>query len=1273
MPPFQPRRTRRRLAAVSVVLAATAALPGVTGAPGARAATGATGFVPTGAASSAPVTVTLVTGDTVTLVPGPDGKPQAAVVPAPGGAPRTFQVINDADGDLYVIPSDAADGIATQAVDRELFNVTRLVEDGYADGRAKSLPVIVGYADGPSDATLSRRADALPSATTGAVLKRSDMAGQRVTKEQAGRFWRSVRPVSKSPRRGRPVTAPGTSGVSRLWYDAKVEAVLDKSVPQIGAPQAWAKGYDGKGVKVAVLDTGVDLTNADVKDRIAAQQSFVPDQDVQDGQGHGTHVASTIAGSGANSGGAYKGVAPSADLLVGKVLNNAGQGQSSWILAGMEWAAAMGADVVSMSLGGSTASASDPMTEAVDRLSAATGTLFVIAAGNSGPGGRSIGTPGTADSALTVGAVDKSEGLAAFSSRGPRPGDFAIKPDITAPGVNIVAARAAGTSIGTPVDANYTALNGTSMATPHVAGAAAILAQRHPDWSGERIKSALTATSKVNAGQTVYQQGNGRVDVAAALDPALEIAGRADFGYVMYQESGTYEKQTRTVTLSNTGDAALTVKLDMALSGGLPAGAVTLSAASATIPAHGTTDVTATLDATAVADGQYGGTITATADNGVTAHTVVGLVKQPPQHRINLTVTDRFGNPAGAGLFGLNLDTGALVDASVGAGGGELSLPAGRYSFQGQVVTRRVPSGNAMTGYATDVFAIQETDIREGDRSITIDGTKAEDVAIDPVDEDRPLERSSMSFSTTRTSAARVSVTQLMANTTHWMDMRWGAIPTTGSTTVGKQYAQFSVASREPLIRARVTRPDSFAITAKTSSLQAGYADGTRSFDVVDAGGGTAEDLAKTDVRGKAALLHFTRFTGALAAVKSLAAAGAAAIVLVPADDSPQLRYTPDVTVPYFTTDYDEGRRLATAVAEGRTTISLTTVQDSRYTYRGARYYEGIPKGLRIKAGREDFTRVKSAYHSDVEDRRRVSAVLSSGTYPVANAAATEPVVQGRTRDDHLLTDDTIQYQRLIYAPGSAVMYGPAKSYRPGTTVDETWFAPAMHPAGGHFGPCAFCRTDLGTVFSPATGGDSDAGHFMTGGISRSWSAYRNGERIEDSTQLFVPEPAVYRLISDDERPANTPGTVLGGKVRTEWTFNSAAPKAMTVDGCSALAAGITACEALPVVVPHYTMPVDLHNQARAGTAYAFTVQGLRATGFEGGTRMAGAKVWISSDDGATWRSVRVDRTDDRSFRAMLVNPGRSEGNGFVSVRAEIWDAAGNRSLQTITRAYALR
>lgn len=220
-------------------------------------------------------------------------------------------------------------------------------------------------------------------------------------------------------------------GVASIRLDRVVKATLDVSVPQIGAPEAWVAGYDGTGVKIAVLDTGIDAGHPDGGGKVVAQQNFTTEADAQDHNGHGTHVASTAAGTGAASDATYRGVAPGAELLNGKVLNSAGSGLTSDNVAGMEWAVAEGADIVNLSLGATDSLGTDPLEEAVDALSDQ--ALFVIAAGNSGPGASTVGTPGIAESALTVGAVDKQNALASFSSRGPRFEDGGVKPDVTAP------------------------------------------------------------------------------------------------------------------------------------------------------------------------------------------------------------------------------------------------------------------------------------------------------------------------------------------------------------------------------------------------------------------------------------------------------------------------------------------------------------------------------------------------------------------------------------------------------------------------------------------------------------------------------------------------------------------------------------------------------------------------------------------------------------------------------------------------------------------------
>ncbi|MFG1626164.1 S8 family serine peptidase [Kribbella sp. NPDC049227] len=192
-----------------------------------------------------------------------------------------------------------------------------------------------------------------------------------------------------------------------------------------------------------------------------------------------------MAGTGAASGGRYRGVAPAASLAIGKVLDDSGNGTAESVIAGMLWAATeVKAKVVNLSLGSEPADGTDPLSEAVDTLSREHGTLFVAAAGNAGED-ENVASPAAADEALAVGSVNRDEVPSGFSNRGPRLGDSMVKPELVAPGEGIAAARPTDVPpLGEPVDAAYQRLDGTSMATPHVTGSAALVAQQHPSWTG---------------------------------------------------------------------------------------------------------------------------------------------------------------------------------------------------------------------------------------------------------------------------------------------------------------------------------------------------------------------------------------------------------------------------------------------------------------------------------------------------------------------------------------------------------------------------------------------------------------------------------------------------------------------------------------------------------------------------------------------------------------------------------------------------------------------
>ncbi|WP_246018785.1 S8 family serine peptidase [Saccharothrix australiensis] len=599
-------------------------------------------------------TVTLVTGDRVLL----NGDRLGSVTGGPGREGAAFHAFHRA-GRLHVVPRDAVRPLAEGKLDLRLFDVTGLVEAGYDDARRTDVPLIVTGSGARTAAGASVTAD-LP--VVGAVAVRAEKVGA------AGLFDSLV-------------TDPD---VTKVWLDGVRLPSLDRSTAQIGAPAAWTAGYTGQGVKVAVLDGGVDGAHPDLAGQEVAERNFTEDPDATDLDGHGTHVAATIASRHAK----YRGVAPDAKLLDGKVCSRGGC-RESWILDGLQWAADQGADVVNLSLGGTDTPEVDPVEEAVNRLSAKTGALFVVAAGNSGSRPGTVSSPSTADAALAVGAVGRDERIAPFSSRGPRAGDGGVKPDVTAPGVDIAAAKASKGNIGTPVDETHVALSGTSMASPHVAGAAALLAQQHPDWTGAQLKAALVASAKPNPDLGPLDQGTGRVDLAKAItttltsDPVSVALGHQPWPH---DDDVPVTKQ---LTYRNTGPTPVTLDLTVDARGPdgkpAPAGVFTVAPTTVTVPAGGAARVAVTGDAKAAAtDGAHvGAVVTSTG-----LRTPISLDREVESYDVGFKYTDADGKPADrASSLVIGLTNDAVVFPVSSAGTAEARLPKGDYLALNDVLT----------------------------------------------------------------------------------------------------------------------------------------------------------------------------------------------------------------------------------------------------------------------------------------------------------------------------------------------------------------------------------------------------------------------------------------------------------------------------------------------------------------------------------------------------------------------------------------------------------
>ncbi|MDP9210134.1 MAG: S8 family serine peptidase, partial [Actinomycetota bacterium] len=948
---------------------------------------------------------------------------------------------------------------------------------------------------------------------------------------------------------GTTATATRTSGtlagVSRVWLDRRFRATaLDPNLTQIGAPAAWSAGLTGKGVKVAVLDTGIDTTHPDLRGgKVVAEANFSEADSTTDHYGHGTHVASIVAGTGARSGGDRKGVAFEASLLNGKVLDDFGFGSESGIIAGMEWAARQRARVVNMSLGGWPTDGSDPMSQAVTRLTNQYRTLFVVAAGNSGPGDQTVETPGVATAALTVGAVDAQDQLADFSSRGPRYGDYAMKPDITAPGVDIVAARAAGTALGEPVGQWYTSVSGTSMATPHVAGAAAIMAQRWPSWTPGRIKAVLMGTADPNPDLSVYAQGGGRLDVGQAVGQRL-IARRAnlDFGWFRYPQTAA-EPVTKPLLLQNLGAAVTTVDLNVELEaedgGPAPAGMVAVTPSRLTLAAGASATAQVTVDVAAGAPGRYSGAVVATPATGPAIRTPLGFYKEPERYDLTLKAIGRDGQPASFADAGvLNVDNGELFadflvfdeDATL-----TLRVAPGNYHIMGFVAGADFGS----------VSMVGDPEVRvTGATTYALDARRAEPV------------RLGIQGVATDPTTADIGWTRLDEPGTYGLASSFSGGPELASGGL------FAEPTDEPV------RVGQFEVELRTRLIPAG-----------------AGSAATTPT-----LWDLLQYGGEI----------------------------PDP--PDYVLSAAERARLARIDGHYRALNDNADYLDVRIGFAPLQFFAG-------------------------------------GSY--------EPIAVPRTRAEYVSPAPITWLHDAAWSRGEAFIdfYGPAfVQFEPGQQSDEWWFGAPLHAK-------AYGERDAESMFVAVADLRDTGGH---DGWPWEWSEdpvatqalrlYRDGRLLASAQEPFlqaaVPAASArYRL----ERDLDMDGlTRLANVSRTRWWFDSEAPAGQDAVGLPPL-----------LGVDYQAAPLGGRNGAVAGQPVTVDLDVARQEGAEP-SEVVATHLWLSTDDGGSWRLLRLGKVGPGRYRAVI--PGsRLRSGTWVSLRTWARDAGDSRIHQTLIRAFPVR
>jgi subtilisin family serine protease len=1185
--------------------------------PPALASPAKAGSTPVATKNAQVAAVTLITGDRVTVR---DGRVLSVAMGARRKAQRYWQ--HSKDGHDYVVPMDAAKALASGRLDQRLFDVTGLVEQGYDDRHRRDLPVII-------EASPTARAAAPRAAKVNKDLRRVGMLSLTVPKNTASDFW------------------AGSAG-GRIWLDGTVRASLDQSVPQTGAPQAWQAGYRADGVKVAVLDTGVDATHPDLAGRIAATENFSDAADAVDHNGHGTHVASTISGSGAASGGRYQGMAPGAKLLVGKVLGDGGSGSESAIIAGMQWATQQGARVVNMSLGGRPTDGFDPLSQAVDELTESTGALFVVAAGNTGAD-NAVGSPATADRALAVASVTKSGQLSVFSSRGPRRDNYGLKPEIAGPGSDIVAARAAGTLAEQSVNTRYAKLSGTSMASPHVAGAAAIVAGQHPDWRADRIKAALVGSAAPIEGANVFGQGAGVVNVARAVNQRV-MAEPATLGLGQLSSD---DPARADAVYRNDGDAAveLTVALRMAYRNGTaaPAGLFGLDRQRLVVPAKGSAKLALRVTPKPGQAGQFVGTITATAhDVSLITPAAVALYGAEPSLTVNLR--DRDGNPALANVAVQNEATGESFQSIVAGGVFARQVPTGRYRVIGQTLD----GAFEMTSLTT--FALPAVQVSK-DTEVSVDAAPGKPVTVsvdDPTARPEPSSGGTGVVSTVDGQNGRLGVGVLFGGGPSLPMYAVGS-----PTMAGLAFGHVSVWQR-PWTTVTVTGPAGFEIPNTLEQSRAGWR-GTVTGRLVDVGD-ASEDPG--DLHGKVPLFATPDDPSdeeKARRMRMLKDRGAAVVLAQ--------NYVADQSILPIVQVFDIKSidKLRDALSRGPVNVRVDGRRDSPYAYFNGAIVPGrVPDGHAFRFERAKMGRVDSTFAS-VKATDDFNYLVVNASSPSLNAG-----FELNTRWPQRRTD--------YYSPGFSWQSLTAISYSDEGVPGYEITSPLALDAGerrtrcmscGPFGPeLADLQADRQTgqplpwayregdklTFAVPMIGSRDPATFTSPdpSIHGSTVLTANGKRLGTNdapgTAVFdIPAGSGrYTVVSDATR--SSPEWPLATRTRAEWTF---------------LAPPAGDRTALPLLDLRYDLPLSDYNTAPAGVVAGYLDARHQPGAAAVPIRSVGAQV--SFDDGATWRAVPVTR-DGARWKAQI-----PAGTGFATLRATAVDTMGNRTTETVTRAYQVR
>jgi len=857
--------------------------------------------------------------------------------------------------------------------------------------------------------------------------------------------------------------------------------------------------------------------------------------------------------------------------------------------------------------------------------------------------------------------------------------------------VSIVAARAEGTHLGPAVGDSYVKLSGTSMATPHVAAAAAILAQEHGDWTAAQLKPALMSSSQ-DLADSPYEQGAGRVDIAQAVTQQVFASTTSlDYGALPYPQNGP--SIAKTITYTNASAQPVTLSLDAALRGSsgaaAPSGMLSASAGTVTVPAGGSAQVTVLLDPTLGAPDRYAGAIHATAA-GVRLTTPVVVSKGAQLFTLTVRGIGQDGQPALLKMLNVTgIDHPEASQSLFVGSSAQVRVPAGTYLVASQAIT------SSPDEVLTDTLLINPEFRVTGDSELVLDARKTVEARIE-APEGGNMHNTVWTYS--RVTPGGQEATFGSATGHGYQPVRVLATPTAPVTQGSFRFNFFQAYGPEPVTMttgrgSRVTLHPAYVLGYQP--LQTMF-HGKQTVPVAYAGQATPDDLSDVDLHGKLALIQVTatgRLCPSAQELKDVAAAGAIGVAAFHSQHIYGLgSCTGDDSIPAVGLPRQDGQKLLSLIERGPQQVTIDgTEADASYVYNLDSHYQGqIPANLISRVAKRQVAAVdlrvhatKAGYYADYPF-----------TYPAGEtSSARVPFLMKvpRTVREYFgpVSADTV-WLRSSVNDGASGMVDQLYSVFPrsgvqtqdiddGPFVPGAGLIPAVQAAQPNFTLlCPGCReADSFTPLFPLTSGETT--DVLPIQLGADVHLYRDGQELTnvgDPVYGFLPS---FNLPPDKATYQLTYAYQVGEQqVQTNWTYTSAGTSApgQTPPGYYCLTQAASGdltrpCRAEPQVFLRYQLGLDLDNTLSPGR-HRVTITAYHAPSAQPMPAIRRLSLGISFDDGAHWQQVPATSSKTGRYTATLDLP-KSAGGSSASLRTQAWDAAGNQVVQTVSNAFGVK